>query len=530
MFAFTLYSCKEDVEKPNGIAKEPQIHELYMNDNDGQATLYHMPLASIADLDVYALTDDNAIPYRLARQYAYIEFIANAQTFLPEYAWNTLMLSIAAGDSIPIALTNRPAVVYNYDDTPYYYEFGVIMNGQLLTTITVFANKMSDQLIAYVGAVEYLPYDFQYKRYVGLYPAVYYSDWNTAYSTLVYDEDNYCFEMRSVDDPCNVLSTNPLYILEERLANIPQGDIDVMNSDLSQSVPLELGEEVINSVYPSLSAYESYCSVLHDSAMSVLNERMFHLQADTIGDIFYLSSYQRGLIDSVLSETQTYTYYLPEYENNHLRFTHWNGYCGPAAMAWLYRGKWDTFYGMYLPLFGDGQYNTNNIKLAYSYNYSYAYYNTSSYICERYGGESSTYAWIRMSMEYDNGLCGVWYSHCHYLFGGQALFAGGIKYGLEFATSDKEEPYTTQFTILPTFWIYNYHNPLLIEGSPAPDYVPHYWAAIAVTFNKGFLGIRKNKFFLVTDNGALTKYHGYYPFWKAYNFWNLHYGWKQQNI
>ena len=39
----------------------------------------------------------------------------------------------------------------------------------------------------------------------------------------------------------------------------------------------------------------------------------------------------------------------------------------------------------------------------------------------------------------------------------------------------------------------------------------------------------KNQYFLITDNNTLILYHGYYPFWKAYNFWNLHYGLKERS-
>ncbi|MGN0186916.1 MAG: hypothetical protein ACI392_04125 [Paludibacteraceae bacterium] len=38
--------------------------------------------------------------------------------------------------------------------------------------------------------------------------------------------------------------------------------------------------------------------------------------------------------------------------------------------------------------------------------------------------------------------------------------------------------------------------------------------------------MKKDKFFLVADNGAYMRYQGYYPYWKKYNCWNLHYGWR----
>ena len=527
-----LFSCEEnETFERRRVRNLENIHELYHEDEDGQSELYNMPLASVTELDSYGTEIDNNegfIPYRLARQYAFIEFMANARTFLPEYAWTSVLTSICAGESIPIALTNRPAIVYNYDDTPYYYEFGVIMGEQLLTVITVYAHKMSDQLIAFVGAACYKENDFRHKRYVGMYPSVYYANFDMSYSIPVYNADNERFEMQEVGNPAP-LYTNPMDILQEKLYSIPQEELVLMNEDLSQTdiIETEDGETVIPA--STLAAYQTKCLVLNDSVQATLNRRLTNLSNDTILNTFYLSSYQKNLVDSILLETQSNTFFLPEYDNYQLRFTHWSGYCGPAAMAWLYRGKWDFFRGVYLPIYGDGFTYSENINFNYSWYGDYAYYNVSSANCERYGDSNERYSWIMMSMEYDNGLCGAWYAHCWSMFDGQALFEGGLRDGLEYVTDDKENRYTIKFTIAPRLWIYDRHEPVVIEGSPAPEYVPHYLAAIAVTFNRGCLGILKNSFFLVTDNGYQIQYHGYYPYWKSYNFWNLHYGWKVRN-
>ena len=522
-----LFSCEEnETFERRRVRNLENIHELYHEDEDGQSELYNMPLASVTELDSYGTEIDNNegfIPYRLARQYAFIEFMANARTFLPEYAWTSVLTSICAGESIPIALTNRPAIVYNYDDTPYYYEFGVIMGEQLLTVITVYAHKMSDQLIAFVGAACYKENDFRHKRYVGMYPSVYYANFDMSYSIPVYNADNERFEMQEVGDPAP-LYTTPMDILQEKLYSIPQEELVLMNDDLSQTdiIETEDGETVIPA--SSLGAFQAACMAMHDSAMYKLSDRMADLLRDTVSDTFYLSTYQRNLIDSVLSNTQTYTYYLPEYEDYHLRLTHWHEYCGPAAMAWLYRGKWNTYNGVYIPLYEEGSIFCDNILLRYSQWGYYAYYEITRNMLDAYGGD-----YVSASMHVDNGLCGEWYQYCHHICGGEALFDGGMREGLEQATGDKEIRYTTRFTIQPRTWIYDRHEPVVIEGSPAPEYVPHYLAAIAVTFNRGCLGVLKNSFFLVTDNGYQIQYHGYYPYWKAYNFWNLHYGWKVLN-
>ena len=75
-----------------------------------------MTLASMEELDAYADADESIIPYRLARQYAFIEFVVNAEAFFynDEYAYSGLMEFYKSRfEYCPITLTNRPAIVYN---------------------------------------------------------------------------------------------------------------------------------------------------------------------------------------------------------------------------------------------------------------------------------------------------------------------------------------------------------------------------------------------------------------------------------
>lgn len=468
LILFSFFSCKEDLmnerkNKPSLFDMHNNLNELYYEDEDGQSAQYHMPLASVDELDRFGTEIDNNegfVPYRFARQYAFIEFMASARAFLPHYVYDAVMCSILAGTEIPIAITNRPAIVYNYDDTPYYYEFGVIMGEQLLTVITVYAHKMSDQLIAFVGAPSYGPLDFQYKRYVGQYPRVYYSDWGMPLSVPeLIDEYTNQYELMPVNESCEPIYTNPLDILNDKLSNIPFEDINVMNEDLTMAEPLETEDGYV-PMASSIGNLISNCTNIYNTSMSVLNERFAELAKEDIDTAFTLSEEQKKIISNIISEEQTYTYYIPEYENDQLRFTHWIGYCGPAAMAWLYRGKWENFRGEYIPIYGDGEILSDNIRFYYGGSGSYGYYNTSSSTCARYGDIADQYSWICMSMEYDNGLCGAWYEYCHSLCGGQALFAGGLRDGLEWASTDAGEAYITRFTVIPLSWICDKQEPI----------------------------------------------------------------------
>ncbi|MBO4690220.1 MAG: hypothetical protein J5621_05035 [Paludibacteraceae bacterium] len=525
-----LSSCTEGVFAELGTNT---CRRVTANNDDGQAALFHMPLASMEELDAYADADESIIPYRLARQYAFIEFVVNAEAFFynDEYAYSGLMEFYKSRfEYCPITLTNRPAIVYNYDGTPYYYEFGVIMPGKLLTTITVYAHKMSDQLIAYVGAARYKSLDFQCKRYVGMYPHVYYytgegeeSPWTIPVRDQIYHNE---MVMLDASVPSEPLYTNPLDVLKYKLSSIPEVELDIMNNSLRYERRVNYKDWDIIKNISSLVEYEAYCSALYESSMNTLNERLETLANDEIKDEFTLSEFQKKTIDIITSEEKAFTYYLPEYQNERLRFTQWAEACGPAAMSWLYRGKWDSYKGMYLPIYGDGEVKNDCINFKQYDDEDYGWYDiVGCEIAEEWGLD--LYDNVNGSLHVDNGLCGNWYKYTHWVINGDALYASGMEKGLYNATEGKSHRYITRFTVLPRSWICDKHEPVVVECSPAPDRIPHYLAAIGVTYNQGRLGNPKNVYCLVTDNGYQTDYHGYYPYWHAYNFWNLHYGWEE---
>lgn len=513
-------ACTDNITTQNAEegSKPRKLHDLYIDDIDGQGALYNMPLASINELDYYSGIDEEIIPYGMARQYAFIEFMENASSFLSEEAYDALNDAILEDDSIPIAFTNRPAIVYNYDEKPYYYEFGVIWEEQLQTVVTVYTHKMSDQLIAFVGAANYTDYDFEYKRYVGIYPSVYYGDGNMQPSMPVLGENN-SMTMQAVEPP-EVLPTNPFNLFTSQLSQLPQDERILIDEDLEEQTEMSMSE--FGASIPSISSYMTLMTQLQAERMATLNGLFCFFREDSIGRIFHLTDHQRDLVKNIWSQTQSHTYYLYDYRSHQLRFTHWKRFCGPATMAWLFRGKWASFRGQYLPLYGESSPDNGTIEMK-TVTGEYSYYKITDEQRDQYGG------WVEASAHVDNGLCGVWYQYCPYLFGGYPLFPSGLKAGLEQATQDKSVQFTVKFTIVPRLWIKDDHEPVVIACMPGPDYEPHYLAAIGVTYNNGFLGIPKDRFFLVTDNGSQIANHGYYPYWRGYEWWNLHYGWKRMD-
>ena len=104
---------------------------------------------------LYSANTSNVIHFNVARIIASAELMAGA-------------ISIY-GCNEPWQLTQLPKVVYNYDNSPKYYEFGLIIDGNLSGTITTFAQKEIAGVIAY--ALPLLDYSCDsVDYYIGNYP------------------------------------------------------------------------------------------------------------------------------------------------------------------------------------------------------------------------------------------------------------------------------------------------------------------------------------------------------------------------
>ena len=61
-------------------------------------------------------TNDGIVNYKYARQYAYTEFISNIELFYPQYE-DDIINSLKSNSDPYITFTNRPAVVFDYNNT-----------------------------------------------------------------------------------------------------------------------------------------------------------------------------------------------------------------------------------------------------------------------------------------------------------------------------------------------------------------------------------------------------------------------------
>ena len=200
-----------------------------------------------------------------------------------------------------------------------------------------------------------------------------------------------------------------------------------------------------------------------------------------------------------------------------LQVTHWSGFCGPAACAWVYRGKYTQYDNAYLPIYGDGT-NNNNDYYYEDYIWQYAEYEYDD--VDTYQGLYNVLGdYSVVSYIADNGLGYHFYSETvPFWWGGWQfpLYHGGLNRGFRAVTNDE---YHVYFTCYPFDCILEKQEPVIIAIN-----CNHYIVAFGYGATLNQNGDVKDKYFMVTDNGYTTSSTHYHPYMRRKNFWNLHYG------
>ena len=447
--------------------------------------------------------NNNVIHYNIARLLAETELIAGANQ--------------ALGDAInpydEWYLTRRPKVVYNYDNTPKYYEFGYVCNGVIVATITTYAQKEIAGAIAYIFR-EPLNYDnpnFDY--YIGNYPNKYYGMHGQCYL----NNDNE--EIQGQIPPHGSTDKIERDIMFDQMSS---EDIDGIEQDLAisgESIEGDIQEkdaywEQIDSIavshFNTLLGVEPYSGVTGLSLDDFLHEHYGNTESEYV-------SYLASLLDYTVGYYYTFT--LPEYSNPRLQLTRWTNFCGPAACAWVYRGKYDSYNGHYLPIKGDGNHYTGNYYIDYNY-LDYAYYDFWNVNCDWHLSRNDAMQnFIDRSDAADYGLAGCFYSETvPFIWAGEwqfPLYHGGLNRGFRHATNDA---YHVYFTCKPFDCILQNQQPVIIAVN-----CNHYLVAFGYGATKDSNGNVKDKYFMITDNGTSTG-PSYHPYMRRKNFWNLHYG------
>lgn len=496
-----LWACtnpKEELTRVDTITSIPQTPRKVPID------VNMMGYSSATELyTIYANDPNNVVHYAVARLLAETELMAGANMALnlEEYAngsWH---------------LTTFPKIVYNYDNSPKYYEFGYVYDNQIVATITTYAKKEIAGVIAYIFP-EPLSYDCRdLDFYVGDYPNRYYGAEGVCYLKNCDEElegdlfpqgtdeekRNFMWEQMDDEDRNGILLD--MNDLDENL------DDDIRERDeywaLIDAFVDEYLSELLEVIDPTIINPDLNKDDIINGSVEPESE------ADLIRRLLELLDYAVGYYNA---------YTLPGYTNLRLQITHWGGFCGPAACAWVYRGKYSSYNGVYLPLYGDGsgfvphycEY-TDPIYAAYSYATVVNRSNLS--------GSTVKQNYIDHSFESDNGLAACFYEETvptPWTTWQFPLYHAGMNRGFRAATNNA---YHVKFTCKPYKWILNNQQPVII-AIDCSHYIVAFGTANTIKRN----GRVKDKYFMVTDNGSRIGNYNFRPYMRKKNGWNLHYG------
>lgn len=500
-----MVSCENDINKHNTTS-------IYNNSQTYYApiSVTDMPSSSISELNyIYQNDSINVIHYNVARLIATAELLGGA--------------NVALGVNIEDSwyLTPYPKIIYNINNTPKYYEFGYVINNQIVATVTTFATKEIAGVIAFLFK-DPLNYDCpDYDYYVGKYPNRYYGKDGRCYLKNCNEE---------FEGELNEIAFTEEEKFEEMIEAMGGENFDAISQDLSDNegsfedvanerdIYWEQIEELISKKYPFLLSnnfsFENPILInLNDLKNTEEGKEFDDIETTIILDLINHFDYEIGYFD---------IYKLPEYSNPNLQRTHWTGFCGPAACAWVYRGKFNSFKNYYLPIFNDtGTYNyflnVNNNNNGYGYYSFWGIDYSSNLNCH-----TALYNFTTRSNNADNGLTAVFYNlSTPFIYNGYwqfPIYHDDLCQGFKSVTNNE---YTVKFTCKPYIYLHNYNEPLIIAIN-CDHYIVAFGTGVTLTKN----GSVKDKYFIVTDNGVTTA-PSYEPYMRRVNLWNLHYGLKK---
>jgi len=411
-------------------------------------------------------------------------------------------------------LTNNPRAIYNFDGSIKYYEFGLVENGDVIATITVYAKPEAPRAIAYMFPYT-LPYtNTSYDYYVGDYPHRLYHD-GTGFKYVEESEQNYkdiSLDTIAYWDQIYSQSTSEDIAEWETLrqnANIP--DMQYTEAALAYWDSIKIALEEV----ASLQNLDNPCVADVRPNRNEENTYIEHLK-DKLGTTAYCRDYTAA-----------------PYRNIPLQKTRWTGACGPSALAWVYRGLYNRYppiNGEYLPLNGDGdrtyfEDGTSN---------SFYYYNLGIYdsIPVILALPNVLNAYIARSQDVDNGLTAKFYQKCtaiHCSGSWQfALAPWKLDDVFEDATNNVYSVYGDCTALTAADWIKNTDLPFLLLETDLSHYMTVFgYGGTSDTYGGDIS--RSNLYFLVTDNGYEIKHNGYKPFWRHYKVCEYYHRIKQNN-
>lgn len=222
-------------------------------------------------------------------------------------------------------LTELPRMILNYDGSVKYYEYGLVEDGEVTGIITVYAKREAPCAIAYMFPYV-LPYNnAEYDYYVGEYPCRVFND-GVGY--------------RAVEDCAGELIYQ---------SNASHEFWDMVNSQLEIEDYNQLEELLARTNQPDLQMEEEAATYWNavDDIISNTNQDtgIDHcmIREVTFGggesETYVINTYVENLQTYLGTNEYCFSYTARPYCNTQLQQTFWNCACGPAALAWIYRGR-----------------------------------------------------------------------------------------------------------------------------------------------------------------------------------------------
>lgn len=502
---FFLSACKDRVEPKQEQEKEQQTR--YNPNTIRRMSAIQFPSTSTEELTSYLSNDAQLICPIMAFAVATHELQNGKYQLLSRLRSEEIYNENFSNechfdpyDTISWHLTENPRVILDFDGSVKYYEYGLVENDEVTSTITVYAKREAPFAIAYMFPYT-LSYDnSNYNYYVGEYPY-----------RVFFDGTGY----RPVEN-----SENWTYI------NYPR---DEFWSHLEEQLPTE---EVVQLENLRLEALEpdiefeqettAYWNTIENVFISVSQESgdwYCPLGSFGGGSSHTINNYVIRLRDSLGTNDYCRDYTARPYCDTRLQQTHWSRGCGPAALAWIYRGLrgyYPQIDGEYLPVHGDGTttyFNDNNANYGY---YQYRLDTLDSWSCTEWMSVKVLYMY--QSSNVDNGLTANFYNYCIPAKDSDRWQFFMAPWNLGSALSDATDGI---FTVLcdcdaldAADWIYLCNLPVLIVERGLEHYIVAYgYGGIS---DQGEPIPRKNLYFLIMDNGYEIRGFGYKPFWRAY--------------
>lgn len=515
MILLALVSCNKD---------EILVLETKIHNSSNNKVISTIPFADDETL-IEIAKNKYYVSYQTARKLALIQMESSLKSTMD---WNGTRLS------------EKPVLIYDGNSKPKYYEF-IVQNesGIGIGTVTAGVQKETNASISHV-----LPYvrDYSYLTTKGTN----YKIINGGYpNRLLLGVIGKSGETPSaVIDPETGINTSFL------VADDAQSSIDALYKlSIEDLKRMEISN--LDSMVQSIRAKDELNKLLADEYWSTIDTLSSALASMTDEEIYAKLNSSKAK----WNWTSVDSCVLNSYNKTNMKRTRWSGWCGPSAIAWIYRGLYTSYKGTYLPLVGDIGFNSYPDRWSTYSNYGYyrfvgkgdhdgdgkqndldkQWIDSISNLSDgglyaKIADFSGLYAWSGLTgwISEDNqqgptlpialGLALSVVTDAHYF----------VYPAFNFLSTDVPGHKHIRENQLPIICLINGFSHYIVAFGSKYEYWN--WEVIIRLFGKNITltkgRVLQDKWLLVHDNGATTSSYNYAPYWRNDNFFSfdLQYG------